>query len=386
MSSRTLKLTATSLKGLPNRLGTSSIIVVGIGGVVAVLVGLMAMSAGFRAALEDTGRADRALIVRAAAADEIASWLTNDELAIISELPGVEAASGELFVVADLIVRSTGKPGVAIIRGVPPAAFDIRPELEIVAGRKFEPGRNEVIVGVGAHAAYAGLDIGDGVNLRNHEWTVVGHFRGVGAQDSEIWADRPGAQAAFRREGAVSSIRVELESADAAGAVGRLISDDPRLNAQLIPEPEFYREQSRDRAQLIESFAFLVAGIMGVGSVIAAYSTMYSAVSGRSVEIATLRALGFGSFPVVASVLLEAGMLSLIGGMLGGGLVYWLYDGYAASTLNDSSLSQVAFEFAVTPELVVAGLVLALSLGLLGGLVPAVMAVRAGIADAIRGG
>jgi putative ABC transport system permease protein len=385
MLKQTLRLTAMSLKSLGARLGTSSIIVVGIGGVVAVLVALLAMARGFESALEETGRPDRGVVLRTGASDEITSWLTMDELAIVSELEEIEASSGELFVVVDLITRDTGKPGVAIARGVGDAGFTLRPELAIIAGRRFDAGKNEIVAGVGAVTSYTGLDIGEQIRIRDDTWTVVGHFRGAGAHDSEIWLDLPGAQAAFRRNGAVNSVRVRLRSPDAADAVAQRIEADPRLKAALVPETRFYREQSQDRARLIESFAYLVTGIMAVGSIIAAYSTMYSAVSVRAVEIATLRALGFQGAPIVASVLLEALALSALGGVLGGGLVYLLYDGYAASTLDNASLSQVAFQFAVTPELVLGGLVCALLLGFFGGLLPAVSAARAGIAGALKG-
>ncbi|MGD8831857.1 MAG: ABC transporter permease [Pseudomonadales bacterium] len=384
MLKQVAKLTAVSLKSLRNRLGTSSLIVVGIGGVVAVLVALLAMAQGFRAALADTGRPDRAIVLRTGAADEVSSWLTSDEVAIISELPGVTLASGELFVVADLVTRKTGRPGVAIARGLTPAGFALRPELEIVRGRNLEPGHDELIAGVDAVAAYQGLEIGDKVNVRNHVWTVVGHFRGVGAQDSEVWVDLPVAQAAFRREGAVCSVRLLLDDETASADAAREIRNDPRLTAELIPEPAFYRAQSEGRARLIESFAYLVSVIMAVGAFIAAYSTMHAAVSIRKVEIATLRALGFGSGPIVISVLIEAMLLALLGGLIGGGLVYLLYDGYAASTLSSSSLSQVAFRFAVTPGLIGVGLAGALILGLLGGIVPALGAARTGVVEGLR--
>lgn len=385
MLMQSLKLTMMSLASLGERLGTSSLIVVGIGGVVAVLVALLAMSQGFQAALVETGRPDRALVLRTGAADEITSWMTMDELAVVSELPGVTIASGELFVVADLPTRATGKPGVAIARGLSPDGFALRPELTIVRGRNLQAGRNEIIAGVDAVAAYTGLELGDEVNVRNHVWTVVGHFDGAGAQNSEVWMDLAVAQGAFRRDGSVSSIRLGVADPAELAPLAAGIERDPRLTAGLVTEQAFYRQQSRERAALIESFAWLVSTIMAVGAVIAAYSTMHAAVRARAVEIATLRALGFGSGPVVASVLLEGMVLAALGGLLGGGLVYLLYDGYAASTLNAGSLSQIAFEFAVTPALVLTGLAGALVLGLLGGLMPALGAVRTGIAEALRG-
>jgi len=385
MLTQSLDLAVMSLKSIGSRLGTTSLIVVGIGGVVAVLVGLLAMSEGFRAALLETGHADRALVLRTGAADEVTSWLTMDEVAIASELPGVMLASGELFVVADLITRDTGKPGVAIARGMGPEGFALRPELHIVQGRNLSPGKDEVIAGVDAAAAYEGLAIGDQVNVRSHIWTVVGHFDGVGAQNSEIWMDLAMAQSAFRREGAVSSLRVRTADPADLDRVAAEIERDPRLTAELVPERIFYRRQSQDRSRLIESFAYLVSAIMAVGAVVAAYSTMQSAVRARSVEIATLRALGFPGGPVVVSVLLEAMLLSLVGGVLGGALVYVAYDGYTASTLNAGSLSQVAFQFAVTPELLGFSLLGALAMGFVGALLPAISAVRTPITDGLKG-
>ncbi len=385
MWTQTLKLTAMSLKSLGARLGTSSIIVVGIGGVVAVLVGLLAMATGFRAALTGTGHADRAVVLRTGARDEITSWLTMDEAAIIGDLEGVRQASPELFVVTDLVTRDSGRPGVAIARGVTGSAFALRPGLTIVDGRRFRPGHDEVIAGVDAAAIYSGLGLGGTVRVRDHVWTVVGHFRGAGAEDSEIWMDLPSAQAAFRRSGAVNSVRIRLADPRAAGPVARRIESDRRLHAVLVPEPVFYGRQSRQRTRLIESFAFLVAGIMAVGALIAAHSTMHAAIDQRAVEIATLRALGFGNLPIVASVLLEGLLLALVGGMLGTLAVYVLYDGHSATTMDTRSLSSVAFEFLVTPRLVAGGVGCALLLGLLGGLAPAVAAVRAPIAGALRG-
>lgn len=385
MVEQILRLTAASLKSLGSRLGTSLIIVVGIGGVVAVLIGLLAMASGFRAALEATGRADRAVVLRTGASDEVTSWLTMNEVAIVSELEGADPVSGELFVVADLLDRATGRPGVAIARGVTPAAFTLRPELVVVAGRQFRPGHDEVIAGVDAVAGYAGLDIGDTVGIRDHRLTVVGQFRGAGVHDSEIWMDLPAAQAAYRRSGAVSSVRLRFTEPEAMAEAMRRVEADPRLKAVLMPEPQFYAAQSERRAELIQAFAYLVAGIMAAGAAIAAYSTMHAAVGSRALEVATLRALGFGPAPVMVSILLESMLLALVGGALGGALVYLLYDGYGASTLESGSMSQVAFQFRVTPASIGRGLIAALLLGLGGGLVPALQAARAPIASALRG-
>jgi putative ABC transport system permease protein len=256
-----------------------------------------------------------------------------------------------------------------------------------VAGRRFEPGRNEMIAGIDAVAEYEGLAIGSRVALRDSTWTVVGHFDGAGsAYGSEIWMDLAQARGTFRRQGGASTARVRLDRAELLPVIRERIREDPRFELDLIPETEWYAEQSRARAELIEAFAYLVAGIMAFGAIVAALNTMYSAVSARTVEIATLRALGFGNTPIVTSVLIEALLLALVGSLLGGAVVYLAFDGYATSTLNTEAYSQVAFEFAVTPELLLLGTCWSLALGFIGGLLPAVRAARLPILAALRAG
>jgi putative ABC transport system permease protein len=355
-------------------------------GVVAVLVGLLAMSAGFTAALESTGRPDRAVILREGSTQEIDGGISTEAQQIVSQLEGIVRASNEVYVGLDLRSRETGKPATAVGRGVDVAAFEVRPELQIVAGRGLSPGRSEMIAGTAAVQQYTGLEIGDEVELRGSTWTVVGHFEGGGAAyASEVWMDLSLAQATFRRAGTVSSIRVQLEHPGAATEVRARLRADPRLELDLTTEVDFYAEQSRARAELIESFAYLVATIMAVGSIVAALNTMYSAVSTRTIEIATLRALGFGGLPIVVSVMIEALLLAMLGSLLGGVLVYLVFDGYATSTLNAEAYSQVAFEFAVTPDLLLLGVTWALVLGLIGGLFPAIRAGRLPIVAALRG-
>jgi putative ABC transport system permease protein len=386
MLKQILEVTRMNLRNLSARRGTSLVIVVGMAGVVAVLVGLLAMSAGFTAALESTGRPDRAVILREGSTQEIDGGISAEAQQIVSQLEGIVRASNEVYVGLDLPSRETGKPATAVGRGVDVAAFEVRPELQIVAGRGLSPGRSEMIAGTAAVQQYTGLEIGDEVELRGSTWTVVGHFEGGGAAyASEIWMDLSLARATFRRAGTVSSIRVQLEHPGAATEVRARLRADPRLELDLTTEVDFYAEQSRARAELIESFAYLVATIMAVGSIVAALNTMYSAVSTRTIEIATLRALGFGGLPIVVSVMIEALLLAMLGSLLGGVLVYLVFDGYATSTLNAEAYSQVAFEFAVTPDLLLLGVSWALVLGLIGGLFPAIRAGRLPIVAALRG-
>lgn len=386
MFKQILEITWLNLRNVPSRLGSSSVIVVGIAGVVAVLVGLLAMAAGFAAALQNTSIPERAIVLRDGSRNELSSSISIEEFNIVSQLEGVVAASAELYVIADVPKIDTGTPANLVVRGVPQTAFQVRPEVHIVAGRAFEPGRTELIAGVKAQAEFEGLEIGNNMEFRGSEWTVVGIFEaGDGAHESEVWADFAIVQAAFRRGGQISSVRVILEDADLAQTLHQRIQDDPRLDLGLRTEEEFYAAQSAARKDLIEGFGFSVAVIMAVGAVFAALNTMYSAVSARTVEIAILRALGFSGMSVVVSVMIEALVLAVLGGVGGGLLVYLLLDGYTSSTLNSASFSQVAYDFAVTPELLQLGIAWALLLGLVGGLFPAVRAARLPITTALRG-
>ena len=384
---QTLKVTAMNLRSVLSRKGSSSIIVVGIAGVVAVVIGLLSMSEGISSALRETSHPDRVLVMRSGTMDEITGWLSATEINVLEGVDGIGKVSGELVVVVDLVTRKTARPGVAVARGVEASALEVRPELKLVAGRWFQPGRNELVVGVSAGGTYAGLALGSMVSFRDTSWHVVGRFDAGGrAHDSEIWMDLPMAQAAFRREGVVSNARALLDGDGDAEAVSERIGQEPRLRADLVAERDFYARQSEAKTGMVESFAYLIGAIMGLGAVVAAINTMYSSVSARSVEIATLRSLGFSNIPIVVSVMAEALLLALVGGLLGGGVVYLLYDGFTTSTLSVGSMSQVGFEFSVTPRLLLIGLSSALFLGAIGGLLPAVRAARLPVIAALRPG
>ena len=384
---QTLKVTAMNLRSVLSRKGSSSIIVVGIAGVVAVVIGLLSMSEGINSALGETSHPDRVLVMRSGTMDEITGWLSAAEVNVLEGVDGIGKVSGELVVVVDLVTRKTGRPGVAVARGVEASALEVRPELKLVAGRWFQPGRNELVVGVSAGGTYTGLTLGSMVSFRDTSWHVVGRFDAGGrAHDSEIWMDLPMAQAAFRREGVVSNARALLDKDSDAEAVRERIRQEPRLRADLVTERDFYARQSQAQTGMVESFAYLIGAIMGLGAVVAAINTMYSSVSARSVEIGTLRSLGFSNIPIVVSVMAEALLLALVGGLLGGVVVYLLYDGFTSSTLSVGSMTQVGFEFSVTPRLLLIGLSSALSLGAIGGLLPALRAARLPVIAALRSG
>ena len=381
-----LDITAMNLRNLPSRLGSSSVIVVGIAGVVGVLVALLAMAGGFEAALQRGGAPDRAIALRSGSGSEMMSNLNQDAVNIVSSMEEVARSSAELYIVVDVPKRSGGQVANLVVRGVEQPAFEIRPEIRIVAGRPFTPGTREMIAGRGASAEFLGIDLGATVDLRDGAWTITGLFEAnASAYESELWADLPVAQSAFRRGGAAQSMRIQVRSPDDIPPLAERVEADPRLDMEVIGEDKYFQSQSDAMSGLIKGFGYTVAVIMAVGAVFAALNAMYTAVSARTVEIATLRALGFGGGPVVVSVIIEALGLGVLGGLLGGAVAYFGFNGFTVSTLNQASFSQVAFDFAVTPELLLSGLTWAVTVGLLGGLFPAVRAARLPITVALRG-
>lgn len=384
-------VTAMNLRNLPARAGTSLVAVIGIGGVVAVLVALLSMGEGFRAALDLSGRDDVAVILRGGSPDELSSAFGRDAVSVIVSAPGIlrdargPVASPEFYTIVDLPMRSTGTEANVPFRGVTDRAPGIRRGFRIVAGRMFEPGKDEVIVGRGAFAQFGNVDLGRVVTWGSHAWRVVGVFEAGGSvSESEVWTDLTVLQGVYRRGNSVQVVRAQLTSPEALATLKEGLAGDPRVNVTARSEREFYAEQSRILILLVRYVGTTIALLMGVGAMFAALNTMYSAVSSRTREIATLRALGFGSAPVVVSVLLEAVVLGLLGGVVGGALVYFALNGYQASTLNWASFSQVTFAFTVTPGLLVTGLAYSLILGLVGGLLPGLRAARLPVTAGLR--
>lgn len=384
-------VTEMNLRNLPARLGTSLVAVIGIGGVVAVLVSLLSMGEGFRAALDLSGRDDVAMILRGGSSDELSSGFSRDEFNVIIAAPGIvrdgrgPVASGELYTIVDLPMRSTGTAANVPFRGVTSRAVDVRDQFRIVAGRMFEPGKDEVIIGRGAFAQFGNVDLGRVVTWGSHSWRVVGVFEAGGSvSESEVWTDLTLLQGVYRRGNSVQCVRAKLTSTAALGSVKAALERDPRVNVSVRSERDFYADQSRILIGLVKYVGTTIAVLMGIGAVFAALNTMYSAVSSRTREIATLRALGFGAAPVVASVLLESVVLGFLGGIVGGVLVYFALNGYQASTLNWASFSQITFAFTVTPRLLVTGLGYSLILGFVGGLLPGIRAARMPVTTGLR--
>lgn len=386
-----VSVTSFSVRTIPERLGSSISAALGIAGVVLVMVGVLSISQGILYMVEQSSTPENALVLRSGADSELVSGLTGGDAEVISEAPGVRsvngkpAASSELFLIINLPMRSTGTDANVPLRGVVPAAFDVRERLEIVEGRAFEWGRNEVIVGRGAAAQFAGLTVGETIEVANDQWPVVGLFEADGGiAESEIWADARILQSAYRRGDSYQAVYAKLETPGAFQGFKDSLTTDPRVNVRVVREAEFYSSQSQLLTTLIKGIGSVIAVLMGLGAVFGALNTMYNAVSTRTREIATLRALGFRSGPVVLSVLFEALLLAIVGGLVGGGLAYLAFDGFRAATINYTSFSQIAFAFEVTPGLMIQGVIYAALLGLIGGLFPAIRAARLPISAALR--
>jgi len=287
-----------------------------------------------------------------------------------------------MVVIAEL-TKTGEKTGANItVRGVEPAAFALRPQLKIVEGRRFEPGLRELIVGRGVTQQFEGSQIGQVLRMRGSDWTVVGVFESGDANESELWADVEVAQSTFNRQG-YSSVRLQLEDPAGMAALEAQLAADPRVNVDVESEQQYYSGQTRQFRQTIGALAGVVTAIMALGAMFAALNTMYAAVGSRAREIATLRAIGFGGAPVVVSVMIESLVLALAGGVIGAVLAYLLFNNMAVSTLG-ANFTQVVFEFDVTLALVRRGLLIAIVIGMIGGLLPALRATRLPITTALR--
>jgi putative ABC transport system permease protein len=387
------RITAINLLTLPERVGTSLVVVIGIAGVVGVLVSVLAMAEGFRHTLASTGRAHRVIMLRSGSDSEVTSGVPREQAALLAGLPGIARDDGgrplvsaEVVVMVDLPRRGEAHPNNVPFRGVQPAAFAIRDEIRIVEGRRFARGVREVIVGRKASRQFEGLGIGSRIAFRDTDWTVVGVFESGGdVHESEIWADAEVAVSAYRRQGYQSLIASLADASDAGlASFTDVVARDRRFAISVLREPAYYAKQSKVLSWLIEVLGYTVAAFMAIGATFGALNCMYTAIASRQVEIATLRAIGFGELPVVVSVMAEALVLALIGGVIGGAFAYLYCDGASLSTLNFNTFSQVAFAFRVTPALLAQGLGWALVIGLAGGLLPAIRAARLPVTVALR--
>ncbi|MES2672797.1 MAG: ABC transporter permease [Pseudomonadota bacterium] len=384
-------ITWMNLRNIPQRLGTSAVAVFGVACVVGVFTGVLSMAAGFERTMRNAGSPDTAIVLRAGATSEMSSGLDYETTQQVANLPGVakdeagSISSAELFVVVDIAKRATNSSANVPLRGVQPEAFKVRHTFKIIAGRNFEPGKNELIVGRGAQKQFANLDVGSKIKLGQTEWDVVGLFEsGGGVAESELWCDAKILQAAYRRGNSYQTIRLQLTSPAALKELKSAIAADPKFNLDVQLESEYLAAQSEPLSKFIKIVGYPLAILMAIGAIFGAINTMYTSVSTRTREIATLRAIGFGALPVAISTLVESLVLSFLGGIIGSIVVYLVFNGYTVSTLNFASFSQVVFDFAVTPQLLVQGVIFAAVIGFIGGIFPAFRAAYLPVATALR--
>jgi putative ABC transport system permease protein len=390
MLAQALAITGINIRSIPERWAPSLVIVIGLAGVVAVFTALLAMYTGFETTLKATGRNDAVIIMRGGSNAELNSGLDREQTDLIEQADGIRAgpdgkplASAEVLVIAELVRKDDVRNGANItVRGVEPAAFALRPQLKIVAGRNFTPGLRELIVGAGVLKQFQGANVGERIRMRGSEWTVVGAFESGDAHDSELWADINVARSTFGRSGS-SSVLAALDGADGLTRIKSSLSSDPRLNVDVVREQDYFTGQTKGFRQTIGTLAGVVTLIMGLGAVFAALNSMYAAVATRGKEIGTLRAIGFGGGSVLVSVMVEALLLALAGGVLGALIAYLLFNNLSVSTLGQN-FTQVVFSFKVTPALVVRGLIIAVIIGMIGGFLPALRAARLPVTTSLR--
>ena len=380
-----------NVRSVRQRWVSAIVAVAGIAGTVAVFVAMLALAKGFQATLVASGSPENALVRRAGASSEMESILALDQIRVLETAPGVgrdergPLVSAEVVVVAAFPLAATGTDANVQVRGVSPRAFAVRPSVRMVAGRAFEPGLAELVVGSNAARAYAGFELGSQVRFGGGSWTVVGVFdAGGSAFDSELWCDANVLNQVFQRpQNNFQSLTVRLRDAQALREFKDAATSDPRLTVQVDREVEYYEKQSRPLTRLITVLGTLIAVVMGIGAVFAALNTMYSAVAQRAREIATMRALGFSRAAVVTSFLIEALLIALAGGLLGCLLVLPL-NGLTTGTMNWQTFSHLSFAFRVSPSLLLTGVAFSLLMGVVGGLPPALRAARLPVAAALR--
>jgi putative ABC transport system permease protein len=392
MIKQIVAVTVMNLRSLPQRIGTAWVIVIGIAVTVAVMVSVLAMAEGFTKTVKGTARADRAIVLRAGSEAELASTISRENTQTIMDAPGVRkdtagrpVASAEAVVIVALPQKKDGVDANVTLRGIGVRAMTLRPEVHLIAGRMFRPAVREIIVGKSAVAQFNGLELGSRIAFRDSEWTVVGIFESGGdAHESELQGDVETVLSAYRRN-LFQSVSVMLASREAFDRFKGALTTDPTLKVSVQRETEYYAAQSRNLSKLLNLLAYFVGGIMALGACFGAVNTMYTAVSTRTREIATLRAIGFSGVPIVVSVLAESLLLALLGSALGSAAAWVFFDGNTVNTLS-ANFTQVVFHLTVTASLFVSGVFVACSVGMLGGLLPAVRAARLPIATALRAG
>jgi putative ABC transport system permease protein len=393
MISQILAVTGVNIRSMRQRLGSSAVAVVGIAGVVLVFVAVLSIAEGVQATMRASGEPDVALILRGGSDTEMTSGMLGDQARIIQDAPGIahEAdgtpmASPELFVVVDHPLKRSGTEANVPLRGVTPEAFKVHDRVKIIEGRNFEFGKNEIIAGRAAVRQFMGLTVGTTLKWGENQWQLVGIFEDGGSvSESELWCDVRVLQPAYRRGNSYQSVYAKLAAAPGSfQALKDSLTSNPQLTVSPMHVQDYFASQTETLQKIVKTIGTIIGVLMGIGAVFGAINTMYNAVATRTREIATLRALGFGSVPVVVSVLVEATFLSLLGGAMGGAIAYLAFNGYETATMNFQSFSQMAFAFRVTIPLLATAMGYSVLMGLLGGALPAIRAARLPVVTALR--
>ncbi len=379
-----------NVRSLLRRPVTSAMTALGVALVVAVFIAMLALANGFTMALVRTGSPDNVLVLRKGADSELSSGIARETAEIIAALPQIQTgsdgrplASPEVFVPVNLDLATGHGDILVVARGVNAQAFEVRQGVHIVEGRRFAPGRDEVIIGEAIAPRLAHSAVGDSVRFGGRAWLVAGHFASGGSSfESEIWGENEQLMPVMRGQ-VFQVVDLKLKSGADFDAVKRTLEDDRRLQVDAHRESEFYASQSTMLRTILNFLAYFITSIMAVGAIFGAVNTMYAAVQARTSEIGVLLTLGFKPRSVLASFLVEATFLAVLGGLLGC-LVAIPINGIVTSTTNWSSFSMIAFSFRVTPRILVAGVVFSVLMGVLGGFFPARRAARMPVVQAIR--
>jgi putative ABC transport system permease protein len=386
-------MTMMNLRSLPQRLLTSAVVVIGVMVTVLVLDSVEVMAVGFQKTLGHTGRPDRAIVLRGGSEAELNSTMTRENTLTIMDAPGIRKdadskplATAEAVAIIALPLKTTGTAANVTVRGVGPRGFAVRPEIKLVAGRMFQPAVREIIVGTSAQKQFKGLELNSHIAFRDSDWTVVGVFESGGdAHQSELMGDVETVLSAFRHN-LFNSVTVLLDSPAAFNTFKDRLTTDPTLTVEPQTEPEYYAKQSAKLNTILDFVAYFVGGVAAIGAMVGALNAMYITVAARSLEIATLRAIGFGAGGVIVSVMLEALLLALVGAAAGALGSWVFFNGHTVNTLNNTTFSQVVFQLTVSPGMLLGGVVWALVIGTIGGLFPALRAARMPVAAALRAG
>lgn len=388
---QTTAVTAMNLRGIPQRLGASLVIVITLAGAVTILICVFALATSFAATVNRTGRPDRVIILARGSESEAVSSLSRENVFTLLNSAGIRRnrdskliASAEVLTFVRLADRRTGLDTAVTLRGIGKVAGDLRPEIHLVAGRAFMPGLHEVVVGRSAQRRIAGLNVGNRVPLPQGDWTIVGVFESAqDSHESELLTDADTMLSAFQRN-TFNSLTLLLDSPDTFDRFEAAVLTQPSLSVDVRREPEYLASLTGPTVKLLKIIAATIGTLMMSGALFAALNAMYTVVSERSTEIATLRAIGYEAVPVVISVLTETLILALAGALLGAAVSWYFFNGSSVNTVPEKIPSAISYSLTIDQRLISLGMLCACGVGLIGGLFPALRAARLDIATVLR--